>query len=97
MGSGNHDAIVFNLCRVEGQSESRLVNIVTPVGVQFIAHLSSYIFNGSIIKQNYSMLELILILSEIIDCYLKLIKFNDSIDFFSYQIKFHQILGSIVI
>lgn len=97
MGSGNHDAIVFNLCRVEGQSESRLVNIVTPVGVQFIAHLSSYIFNGSIIKQNYSMLELILILPEIIDCYLKLIKFNDSIDFFSYQIKFDQIFGSIVI
>lgn len=77
MGSGNHDAIVFNLCRVEGQSESRLVNIVKPVGVQFIAHLSSYTFNGSIIKQNYSMVKLILILPETVDCYLKLIKFND--------------------
>lgn len=34
MGSGNHhDTIVFNFCRIEGQSESRLVNVITLVGV----------------------------------------------------------------
>lgn len=51
MGSGNHhDTIVFNFCRIEGQSESRLVNVITLVGV-FIARLSSYTFNENIIKQ----------------------------------------------